>query len=292
MKHQKGFTLIELLVVIAIIAILAAMLLPALARAKQSGISIQCMSNKKQIQLAWLMYAQDNGETLADNHDYHDYGDYSPPTPPGTPAWCEGWLTWEVSTPPSDNTNLALLSGVPQNGRVYALLGAYVANQLSVFRCPADSFASPAQHAAGWANRDRSIAMNGNIGGGRKWGFGWELTNAITKTGNFTVPGAAMSWVFTDEHPDWIDDSILYVNPADTNGVGEFTEIPGTLHNNACGLSFADGHAEIHKWTDPRMNNIPVTYVYQTGGATGTLNFSASNPCKDLAWMAARTPYQ
>jgi prepilin-type N-terminal cleavage/methylation domain-containing protein len=118
MKHKKGFTLIELLVVIAIIAILAAMLLPALARAKQSGLSVQCMSNKKQLQLAWMMYAQDNADTLADNHDYHDYGFWSPPTPPGTPAWAEGWLTWGTE---SDNTNLYNLNALPdpqQNGRL------------------------------------------------------------------------------------------------------------------------------------------------------------------------------
>jgi prepilin-type N-terminal cleavage/methylation domain-containing protein/prepilin-type processing-associated H-X9-DG protein len=287
MKHKKGFTLIELLVVIAIIAILAAMLLPALSRAKQSGLSVQCMSNKKQLQLAWMMYAQDNADTLADNHDYHDYGFWSPPTPPGTPAWAEGWLTWGTE---SDNTNLYNLNALPdpqQNGRLFSLLGPYVANQMAVFRCPADSYASPSQRAKGWANRCRSIAMDGNIGGGRKWTFGWIYTNAITKTGNFTIPGASMSWVFTDEHPDWMDDAILYVNPGETNGLGGFTEVPGTLHNNACGISFADGHAEIHKWTDPRMNNIPVTYQYHEE----TLTFTTS-PCKDLAWMAQRTPYQ
>ncbi len=268
------------------------MLLPALARAKTAALSVKCMSNKKQMQLAWSMYAGDNHEVLADNHDYHDFGNWSPPTPPGTPAWCEGWLTWGVGSPPSDNTNTALLSGIPLNGRVYALLGPYVGNQLAVFRCPGDTYASAAQHAAGWATRDRSIAMDGNIGGGEKYAFeGWTLTNAITKAGNFTSPGAAMSWVFMDEHPDWIDDSILYVNPAETNGVGEFTELPGSFHNNACGISFADGHAEIHKWTDSRIN-LRVLYEYQQDLGPGGISFPAGNPCKDLAWMAQRTPYQ
>ena len=287
MRHQKGFTLIELLVVIAIIAILAALLLPALARAKMDSYNIKCLSNKKQMQLAWMMYCQDNNEMCPDNHDYNDFGTYTPPTPPGTPCWCEGWLSWAYNTPPDENTNNDLLIN-PK----YSLLGQYIANQVLCFKCPCDTYASGPQRSHGEVTRNRSIAMDGNVGGGQKYNFDWGQPwgNAVTKTGNFTSPGAAMSWVFMDEHPDWIDDSILYINPAETNGVGAFTEIPGTLHNNGCGISFADGHGEIHKWLDPRMNNIPVTFVYQTGH--GGLTFSASAPCKDLAWLAQRTPHQ
>ena len=103
-----------------------------------------------------------------------------------------------------------------------------------------------------------------------------------------------MSWVLLDEHPDWLEDAQFYINPSETNGVGEFTELPGNYHNNACGISFADGHSEIHKWTDPRiqMSAMPVTYVYQHGLGANGLTFSASSPCPDLAWMALRTPYK
>jgi prepilin-type N-terminal cleavage/methylation domain-containing protein/prepilin-type processing-associated H-X9-DG protein len=279
-SEANAFTLIELLVVIAIIAILAAMLLPALAHAKTQAVSIECMSNKKQLQVAWSMYSGDNQEVLADNHDYDDFGEYSPPEPPGTPCWAEGKMSWSA-TAPSDNTNTQGLIG-----QGFSLLGPYLGKSAQMFWCPADTYLSAQQRTAGWQNRCRSIAMDGNVGPGKRWSFGWTLTNPVTKSVNFNMPGPAMSWVFIDEHPDWIDDTQLYVNPAETNGVGEFTEVPGSLHNNACDVSFADGHAEIHKWQDARIL-LPVTYLFQPEEVDIT-----SPPSPDLAWLAQRTPYE
>jgi prepilin-type N-terminal cleavage/methylation domain-containing protein len=278
----KGFTLIELLVVIAIIAILAAMLLPALTHAKTEALSTQCMSDKKQLQIAWFMYAGDDRDVLALNFDYHDDGIYMPPgtmtSPPGTPSWCEGWLDW-TSAPVNTNT-LYLVSPLA------AALGPYVANTAQIFRCPADVYASATQRALGWSSRCRSVTMDGNIGGGTKYSFGWTLTSPILKMGDFTLPGPAMSWLMMDEHPDWMDDSILYVNPGEANGLGEFTELPGSFHNLACGINFADGHAEIHKWLDNRIY-LPVKYEYHAESVDIT-----GNPSPDLAWLAQRTPYE
>src|SRR5512137_561018 len=101
--RKTAFTLIELLVVIAIIAILAALLLPALARAKAKAQAVQCMSNKKQLQLAWFMYAGDNNDRLAVNSDKSQL---YPNVPSGTPSWVFGWLDWGTSPA---NTNLAYL---------------------------------------------------------------------------------------------------------------------------------------------------------------------------------------
>jgi prepilin-type processing-associated H-X9-DG protein len=96
-----------------------------------------------------------------------------------------------------------------------------------------------------------------------------------------------MSWVFLDEHPDWLDDAQFYINPGDTNqgGTGAFTELPGSYHNNACGISFADGHAEIHTWLDSRTKP-PIELQYHWDTVTIT------TPSRDLLWMAQRTPYQ
>jgi prepilin-type processing-associated H-X9-DG protein len=240
------------------------------------------MSNKKQLQIAWTMYAGDNHEVLADNHDYVDFGQYMPPKPPGTPCWCEGNVKFEnpVSNP-SDETNFQGLIGAN-----FSLLGPYVGASVPIFTCPADRYVSASGRANGWSQRCRSIAMNGNIGPGEKWSFGWTLTNSIVKSTGFTIPGPAMSWVFLDEHPDWLDDAQLYINPAETNGLGAYTEVPGSYHNNACGISFADGHAEIHKWQDTRTIQ-PITTIYHDVSVT-----ISGNPSQDLIWMAQRTPYQ
>ncbi len=286
---QRAFTLIELLVVIAIIAILAAMLLPALAAAKQSAQVTRCMSNKKQMDLAWIMYAGDNADILADNHDYYPgVGPWEPGTQ--TPAWAEGILDWTSS---GQNTNLLYLL----NGEL-SLLGSYVGNQSAIFWCPSDTFLSPAQSALGWANRCRSITMNAAVGppptsetGGKYMGFSWSADYfvVVTKFSGFTHPGTADTWVFMDEHPDSIDDTLLYSDVEPTalqNGTGQFTEFPAAYHNKACGIAFADGHAECHKWINAQTT-IPITYQAHVVGVNQQVNVTLD---PDLQWLAQKTP--
>jgi prepilin-type N-terminal cleavage/methylation domain-containing protein/prepilin-type processing-associated H-X9-DG protein len=272
-KKTNGFTLIELLVVIAIIAILAALLLPALTRAKTEAISIQCMSNKKQMQLSWAMYANDFNDFLAINSDQSKDFVTNGAT---MHDWCEGIMDWSTSP---QNTNYGYL-----NDPRVSSLGPYNVNSYSIYWCPADSYLSSVQHGQGWTHRCRSISMDGAVGDGDKYTFsnwnGEKMWWAV-KMVNLNAPGPAMSWVFIDEHPDSIDDEILYINPAETSGNGVFTELPAGLHNNACGVSFADGHAEIHKWLNAETIH-PVTYtvVNQVEVANNV----------DLAWLALRTP--
>jgi prepilin-type N-terminal cleavage/methylation domain-containing protein/prepilin-type processing-associated H-X9-DG protein len=275
-KTSKGFTLIELLVVIAIIAILAALLLPALNRAKTEAVSAQDLSCKKQLQLCWHMYALDFGDRLVIN------ADQSQPYTVGNSTmqdWCEGIMDW-TANPPSENTNFQYLIDP-----VVSSLGSYYANNYKVCWCPADNYLSPAQHQKGWDHRIRSVAMDGAVGDGKKYTFpnwnGEKMWWAV-KGSDLIAPGPALSWVFIDEHPDSIDDEIMYVNPAEINGTGVFTELPAGLHNNACCVSFADGHAEIHKWVNPEtIHKVTYTVIDQV---SVTLN-------KDLGWLAQRTPY-
>jgi prepilin-type N-terminal cleavage/methylation domain-containing protein/prepilin-type processing-associated H-X9-DG protein len=269
MKHKRGFTLIELLVVIAIIAILASLLLPALSRAKQEAWGVNCLNNKKQLQLAWTMYAGDFNDRLAIN------ADQSMPYN-GSQSWCEGILDWTSDT---QNTNYQYLIS-----QKVASMGPYVVNSYPLYWCPADTYLSSAQRKQKWAHRCRSIAMDGAIGDGKKYTFsnwGAEQMWWAVKMGSLANPGPAKSWVFIDEHPDSIDDEILYVNPAEKNGTGVFTELPASFHNKSCGVSFADGHAELHKWLAAETVH-PVTY--------STINQVTVTLSPDLAWLAQRTP--
>ncbi len=288
MKKTRGaFTLIELLVVIAIIAILAGLLLPALSKAKQRAISVECMNNKRQLGLAWFMYSGDNLDTLPSNNDK----DSTPP--PGTDKsrnWiCPYGVSMDWSVNFNNNFNPVYLT-VSDSVTGFALLGSYVANNLKIFLCPADHYLSSVQRGTTNANRIRSVSMDGAMGNGSKYFAGvWPQFYEVKKVGDMHTPGPSSCWLITDEHPDSDDDASLFVNPADANGTGGdnmWTELPGSMHAQAAGMVFGDGHAEIHSWKGGTTTQ-PVTYKTYLQG----VSVAGDAPSlQDLQWLAQRTP--
>ena len=279
-EPREAFTLIELLVVIAIIAILAALLLPALSLAKKKAMATSCMNDKKQLAIAWMMTANDNSDILPYNNDPGAGGSY---LYNNQPSWATGKIDWTAGL---YNTNTVVVTSDTESS-----LAQYVAKTPKIFACPASYYVSPPQGALGWDHRVRSLAMNAAVGDGAKYDaphpFGWTQWYCAKKTSDFHTPGPSGCWVITDEHPDSIDDCILYTA---SYPVKEFTELPGCQHGGGCGMNFADGHAEIHDWKGSVMNAHRGVIYQTTVGKTQQVACSDTDP--DMLWLAYRTPQQ
>jgi prepilin-type N-terminal cleavage/methylation domain-containing protein/prepilin-type processing-associated H-X9-DG protein len=236
-RSQRGFTLVELLVVIAICGILAGVLLPALARAKTKAQGAGCLSNNRQLALAWLMYADDNNGRLPYNLGGTTGRRVAAQ---GSPMnWVNGVLDWELSP---DNTNPATITG--------ASLAPFLNNAVRAYRCPADNVLSGLQQRAGWDHRMRSYSMNAMMGDA---GDASESGYNVNNPGYFqffklsSIPQPLKLFVFLDEHPDSIDDG-YFINNGDAS---EWIDLPASYHNGAATFCFADGHSESHRWQEP-----------------------------------------
>jgi prepilin-type N-terminal cleavage/methylation domain-containing protein len=262
LKTRRGFTLIELLVVIAIIAILAAMLLPALAQAKLRAQGIACINDMKQLGVSSIMYGADCNDQIPANVPIRDGGDSQ--ANGGKPNWVDGTFAWSGGgeTPAGCETNSFYLGTGSQSGFGVTLVGSIgpYAKAPGVYKCPADHYLGTAHHQ----ERVRSISANAYVGyGGSSFLNG--LYRNYTKFSQFGLGlGSSDCFVYLDENPTSLNDG-YFLYPADNSYINDR---PAVNHGKASAFSFADGRAQLHKWEDK--------FLSLTSTGTG----------KDTAWLA------
>jgi prepilin-type N-terminal cleavage/methylation domain-containing protein len=249
-SRPNAFTLIELLIVVAVLALLCCIASPILAKAKTKSPAVGCLSNMRQLQAGWAMYADDNNGILMPN---------APATVAASNTWCAGSLGWNFE---NANTNR-----IPYQ---ISIMAHYVSSNLTIYRCPGDIV--PSQNGP----RLRSYSMNAQMGSpyfGSTFNAGWRT---YTNESDLVCPSPRDAFVFCDEHPSSINDGLFVQNL----GSPSYTDLPASYLEGGCGFSFADGHGEIHKWRS-RFVLFPVV-------ANQMLSFPISSSGSDLDWIWLR----
>jgi prepilin-type N-terminal cleavage/methylation domain-containing protein len=262
-KGRRAFTLVELLVAITIIALLAALLLPALNRGTTAGKKIQCINNQKQMAAVWLMYASDNGDWLPANGETY---------PPSTKVrlWVQGAFYY-----PEANTNATYLLD-PK----YAQFANYL-QTAKIYLCPTDR--NTVTVSGQTYPKLRSYAMNAYLGWVGEWdsrlgdGRGNPVSKVFYKHSDLAAAKANNVFVFQDVNPNSICWPFFGVQMVQDT----FFNFPNSSHSQGGVLSFADGHADFHRWRDPRTITAYSTdyHVHQ----------DASPNNRDLYWLRDHT---
>ena len=231
----RAFTLLELLVVIAILGILAALLLPALGRAKGKALNVDCLSHFRQLTVAWKMYADENSGRLALVNFNYKSGSVN------SNAWVRGSMDDNATVYPPiepgalDSTNVNGL----KLGSLYRYTGS-----VGIYHCPAD------RSSVGGVLRVRSYSINGWMGGTSSAGEHDYVV--FNREADIVNPPPSRAWVFIDEHERSINDGFFAVDMVGDMGL---LDAPATRHGESYALSFADGHTELWRLLDSRTQN-------------------------------------
>jgi prepilin-type processing-associated H-X9-DG protein len=265
---RHGFTLLELLAIIAMMALLSSVFVIGLARTNPYSKSTQCVNGLRQLTLAWRLYAEDNRDVLL------------------TCASLAGRVRWVAG-----NVDFSSAQG-NWDPAVYintSPMFPYCGGNASIFRCPADGATLISNSIR--VPRVRSRSMSEVFGTGEWLDKNFNLTQRIWRTySSFSsIMQPAHTFVFLDEHPDSINDGSFASactgnQPADPPGSSSIIDFPANYHNQGAGLSFADGHADIHRWIGTKVGRAPITYTGQIA-----LNVSASDSWVDMHWLAQNT---
>jgi prepilin-type N-terminal cleavage/methylation domain-containing protein/prepilin-type processing-associated H-X9-DG protein len=236
--NRRGFTLIELLVVIAIIAVLAALLLPALARAKQRAITTACLNNLRQLEICWWLYATDNHDLLVPNNSVLSI---PPSLSTSGASWCMGSARTDTSL-----TNI-------ENGALFPYN-----RSVAIYHCQADKSVIEDQDGNQLTQlRNRSFNMSQSVNGYPE--FDTNLSSHLPSFKKFTEirnPDPAQCLVFIDELAETLLDA-QFGMPTDYYHPGcppwHWWDMPANRHNQGANLSFADGHVEHWRWGTPKV---------------------------------------
>ena len=257
MEHTKksAFTLVELLTVLAITLILASLFLPSLAHARERAQRARCVSNQRQLMLAWMMYSDDTGK-IASNGYIQGGGEEA------TPMWVQGYYNHNVTI--FDSTNSTLLLDAR-----FAQFSGYI-RDVKIYKCPSDRKVFTHVRRGIQFTKLRSYSMNGNMG----WvDFGpWQPKGQIFYQDS-SILSPSETLAFLDVHPESICWPFFGVESYDA-----FFMVPALHHNGAAMLSYADGHVAARRWTDPRTTQSPEEMAWHDHHYMSPGN-------KDLKWL-------